>query len=151
MPYQLRHEPHERFFARLERFPEQAGRAVGTRVARPEPTQTAAMLPRAVSNLLPSAGVLRAYVEDAYPLSEAPAEAHLIAALITASALAGKKLRISPWQRSDTCRFPLGGDTSNAVLATARLASGTALMPDAAAILCCSDSERIRSGRGLTA
>jgi hypothetical protein len=57
-------------------------------------------LPRSMSNWLPSTGFLRAYVEDAYSLSEASAEAHLLAALVTASALVGKKVRIAPWMRS---------------------------------------------------
>ena len=65
-----------------------------------EPHQPSQTLPRSISDLLPGTGFLRAYVEDAYPLSEASAEAHLLAALVTASALVGKKVRIAPWIRS---------------------------------------------------
>jgi hypothetical protein len=54
-------------------------------------------LPSSVANLLPSTGFLRSYVEHAYPLSEAPAEAHLIAGIVATSALIGKKVVIAPW------------------------------------------------------
>ena len=57
-------------------------------------------LPKSVTQLLPPSGFLHDYVEDAYPLTEAPAEAHLIAALVTASALVGRKVRIAEWGHS---------------------------------------------------
>jgi Protein of unknown function (DUF3987) len=76
-----------------------ADRVVCHPVAPAESAPLPVTLPAEVARLLPSTGFLRAYVEDAYPLSEAPAEAHLIAALVTASALVGKKVRIEPWPR----------------------------------------------------
>ena len=58
---------------------------------------TAEPLPKSVMRFLPPSGFLHDYVADAYPLTEAPAEGHLIAALVTASALVGKKVRIVEW------------------------------------------------------
>ena len=54
-------------------------------------------LPESVTRFLPPRGFLHDYVADAYPLTEAPATAHLIAALVVASALVGRKVRIAGW------------------------------------------------------
>lgn len=58
---------------------------------------TPVLLPKSIANLLPPGGFLREYVEYAYPLTEAPAESHLAAALVTASALVARSVSIFPW------------------------------------------------------
>jgi hypothetical protein len=70
------------------------GQAASAPPTTPPSAPVTIALPESMNALLPSRGFLREYVEYAYPLTEAPAESHVAAALVTASALVGKKVTI---------------------------------------------------------